>query len=85
MATFYRLSSGQWRAQVRPLGHSVSRTFRLKQEAEDWARDQNGRIHRGDLLIAIELTAEQRLPYQWREGAARRAPSGGPSSGTAPA
>ncbi|MBN9264121.1 MAG: site-specific integrase, partial [Hyphomicrobium sp.] len=47
MATFMRLQSGQWRAQVRRQGHVVSRTFRLKADAQSWAREQESRIERG--------------------------------------
>lgn len=61
MATFYRLSSGQWRAQVRRLGHSVSRTFRLKQEAEAWARDQEGRIDRGEAPMGTQPVSRETL------------------------
>ena len=34
MAAFDKLPSGRWRAQIRRNGHAVSRTFRLKHEAE---------------------------------------------------
>jgi integrase len=47
MATFTRLRSGQWRAQVRRQGHVVSRSFRLKADAQSWAREQESRIERG--------------------------------------
>ena len=48
MASFNKLPSGQWRAQIRRNGHSISRTFRLKAEAEAWVRDQEGRIVKGE-------------------------------------
>lgn len=39
MATFNKLPSGYWRAQVRRKGKHVSKTFRLKSDAEVWALD----------------------------------------------
>jgi integrase len=48
MATFAKLPSGRWRAQVRRNGHNLSRTFRLKHEADSWVRDQETRIDRGE-------------------------------------
>jgi integrase len=38
MASFNKLPSGKWRAQVRLRGQHLSRSFRLKSEAEAWAR-----------------------------------------------
>jgi hypothetical protein len=35
MASHYRLRSGQWRAQFRRAGHSISRTFKLKANAKN--------------------------------------------------
>jgi hypothetical protein len=37
MASFNKLPSGLWRAQVRRRGHQASKSFRLKSEAEAWA------------------------------------------------
>lgn len=48
MATIVKLPSGNWRAQVRFLGKSVSKTFRLKSEAERWATEQHDRAERGE-------------------------------------
>ncbi len=47
MATFNRLPSGYWRAQVRRKGHAISRSFRIKAHAEEWARDQETLIEKG--------------------------------------
>ena len=46
MATFTR-RDGKWRAQVRRGGQSHSRTFRLKADAEAWAREAEDAIRRG--------------------------------------
>lgn len=51
MATLHKLPSGRWRAQVRRNRHSTSRTFRLRADAETWARDQETRIDRGETPI----------------------------------
>lgn len=48
MATIVKLPSGNWRAQFRFLGKSVSKTFRLKSQAERWATEQHGRVDRGE-------------------------------------
>lgn len=47
LATFNRLPSGYWRAQVRRKGWYVSRSFRLKSEAEVWANEAERAIHSG--------------------------------------
>jgi hypothetical protein len=47
MATTCKLPSGQWRAQIRRHGHSLSRTFRLKADADGWVREQESRIASG--------------------------------------
>lgn len=49
MASFNRLPSGRWRVQVRRNGHAVSRSFRLKEEAQTWAREQEDRIDKGEV------------------------------------
>ena len=48
MATIVKLPSGNWRAQIRHHGKSVSKTFRLKSQAERWATEQHGRADRGE-------------------------------------
>jgi len=47
MATFNKLPSGYWRAQVRRKGHYASRSFRLKSDAEAWAVDAERAINLG--------------------------------------
>lgn len=47
MATFNRLPSGCWRAQVRRQDQHTSRSFRLKSEAEAWAVDAERAVNRG--------------------------------------
>lgn len=48
MASYTRLPSNRWRVLVRKQGHTLSRTFRLKVEAETWAAEQEKRVARGD-------------------------------------
>lgn len=59
MATFRKLPSGQWRCQIRRTGHSLSRTFRLKHEADTWAREQESRIDRGETPIGIAPSSRE--------------------------
>jgi hypothetical protein len=48
MATLIHVRSGRWRALVRRKGHTASKTFRLRTDAEKWARDIEDRVDRGD-------------------------------------
>ena len=48
LATFVRLGSGNWRAQVRRKGWYIGETFRRREDAEEWARDNESRIARGE-------------------------------------
>jgi len=58
MATFNKLRSGQWRAQIRRKGVFLSRSFRIKAQAEQWAREQEQFIDRG--LAPTAATPESR-------------------------
>lgn len=55
MATFNKLPSGCWRAQVRRKGQYVSRTFRLKSEAEAWAIDAERAVQTGKDPDALQI------------------------------
>lgn len=55
LATFNRLPSGYWRAQVRRKGRYVSRSFRLKSEAEVWATEAERAIHAGKSPDAVSV------------------------------
>lgn len=59
MATFTKLPSGQWRAQIRRNGHSLSRSFRLKLDAQQWVRDQECRIDRGEAPVGKMPTSRE--------------------------
>lgn len=59
MATFARLPSGKWRVRVRRQGHTLTRSFRLKSDAEAWVRDQEGRIDRGETPIGKPPAARE--------------------------
>lgn len=48
MASFEKLQSGMWRVRVRRQGHTLTRSFRLKADADTWARDQESRIDKGE-------------------------------------
>lgn len=47
MATFTRLSSGSWRAQVRRKGRYVAETFLRHDHAREWATEAENQIDRG--------------------------------------
>jgi len=48
MATFTKTDSGKWKAIIRRSGWpKVSKTFRIKRDAEDWARSTEDEIVRG--------------------------------------
>ena len=47
MATFNKLPSGYWRAQIRRKGKYASKTFRLKSQAESWAIEAERAVELG--------------------------------------
>lgn len=47
MATFTKLSSGSWRAQVRRKGRYISETFLRREDARQWATDVERQVDRG--------------------------------------
>jgi len=57
LATFKRLGSGNWRAQVRRKGRYVSQTFRRHSTAAAWALDTENRIDRGETLSRVPRMA----------------------------
>jgi hypothetical protein len=52
LATFSKLNSGSWRAQVRRKGKYVNDTFLRRKDAEEWAIEVERRIDRGEPAIA---------------------------------
>lgn len=53
MATFRQRSSGYWQAIIRRKGHpDESKTFRIKVDAEAWARDIESKIDKGIFVSA---------------------------------
>lgn len=56
VATFRKLPSGKWNAQVRRKGHTpVSKTFRTRAAAEGWARKTENEIEAGE-SVDLSLT-----------------------------
>jgi integrase len=47
MATFTKLASGSWRAQVRRKGRYISETFLRREDARQWATDAERQVDRG--------------------------------------
>lgn len=56
MASFNKLPSGKWRVQVRRSGQHVSRCFRLKSEAETWAREIEAAVISGKSPDAARIS-----------------------------
>ena len=52
MATFSKLNSESWRAQVRRKGKYVNDTFLRRKDAEEWALEVERRIDRGEPAMA---------------------------------
>lgn len=52
MATFTKLPSGSWRAQVRRKGKYVNESFPRRKDAEGWALEVERRIDRGEPVLA---------------------------------
>ncbi|SUW16947.1 Site-specific recombinase XerC [Brevundimonas diminuta] len=48
MATYSKLPSGTWRAQVRRKGRYICETFLKRDDARRWATEAEGRIDRGE-------------------------------------
>ncbi|HEY9214549.1 MAG TPA: hypothetical protein VIQ29_17095 [Ancylobacter sp.] len=51
MATFTKLKSGSWRAQIRRKGQYLSETFLRRKDAEEWALDMERRIDRQEPAV----------------------------------
>jgi integrase len=61
MATIRRRGA-TWQVQVRRQGHpTLSRTFRLKADAEQWARQKEAEIDRGELPVDTRLRRSHTL------------------------
>ena len=61
MATFTRLRSGSWRAQVRRKGRYVSETFLRREDARRWATDAERQADRGETPSPSRLARLQTL------------------------
>jgi len=61
MASLNKLPSGNWRAQVRRSGQHASRCFRLKSEAEAWAREVEVAVASGKSPGAARISKKTSL------------------------
>lgn len=61
MPSYTKLPSGRWRIQIRRNRKSVSRTFRLRAEAERWAIEQDARLYRGEVASSRDADGKGRL------------------------
>jgi hypothetical protein len=73
MASFTRLKSGSWRAQVRRKGKYVNESFLRRRDAEEWALDVERWSDRGE--FSNQTCAKERQDVR----RSRASPSGGPS------
>lgn len=55
MATFTKLKSGSWRAQVRRKGRYISETFLRREDARKWAVDAERQVDRGETPAASKI------------------------------
>jgi hypothetical protein len=63
MATITKRSSGRWKAVVRRKGWPTTiKTFRVKKDAEDWARSVEDEMARG----VLQNSSEQTPDLVWR-------------------
>lgn len=51
MATFTKLKSGSWRAQIRRKGQYLNETFLRRKDAEEWALDMERRVDRQEPAV----------------------------------
>lgn len=61
MPTISKLPSGRWRVQIRRRGHSVSKTFRLKADADRWSLQAETRIEHGEAPATSNTPANRTL------------------------
>src|SRR5262249_32640615 len=65
MATIRRRGT-TWQVQVRRQGHStLSRTFRLRADAEQWARQKEAEIDRGEFPVDTRVLRSHTLATCW--------------------
>ena len=58
MPTIVKTDSGTWKAVIRKTGFpTTTKTFRLKRDAEDWARTTEDEMVRGMYVIRVRPTA----------------------------
>jgi len=80
MATFTKTKSGKWKAEIRRKGWpKVYKTFRIKRDAEDWARVTEDEIIRGHFVprnSSEKLTLSAALDRYIKEVIPTKKPSG---------
>ena len=73
MATIRRRKS-TWQAQIRRQGHQLSRTFRLRADAELWARQAEAELDRGGLPVDSRVLRSHTLADLLKRYAAEVSP-----------
>jgi hypothetical protein len=62
MPTLVKTPSGTWKAVIRKTGFPTTiKTFRLKRDAEDWARRTEDEMVRG---LFVQRAASERLTFE---------------------
>lgn len=62
MATIVKTASGTWKAVIRKAGFPTNaKTFRLKKDAEDWARRTEDEMVRG---LYVQRAPSERLTFE---------------------
>ena len=79
MATITKTPSGTWKAVIRKQGWpTVSKTFRIKRDAEDWSRNTEDEIVRGIYIrrtVAEKMNIAQAIERYQREITPTKKPS----------
>jgi hypothetical protein len=75
LATFTKLNSLSWGAQVRLKGKYVNETFLRRKDAEEWALEIERRIDRGESAIA--RTSRHTKTFRRSDHVASRKPARG--------
>jgi len=67
MAYIRKVASGRWQASIRRRGHSLSKTFATKANAEAWARKTESDLEHGQLFKSTTMTVSDLLERYERE------------------
>lgn len=72
MATYTKLPSGNWRAQVRKVGLYKAKTFPLKREAQEWATKIEAQINQSDAGLITPAGSLAELINDYKKSTPKR-------------